>query len=277
MHQERIIVSITSYSKRIVNIPPVLDTIFSQTLPPDLVVLNLALEEIVPADVQKYIDIHKIEINRVQDTKVYKKLIPTLLKYPDDCIISIDDDFLYPSGMIEDFIKIHRIFPDFPISGNNVVLWGFQCHCGCASLMKLSYLGNYIKNIDGEVMRYCLSDDLVYTYFANKNGHPYMRTSGLYFLNMPSYNEGDSYTEGTNRGESLIDSYNYLVNRFGKLDNNIKYYLKGKEMDGLVTDIMKSYKRMGVKDGCESVCSSYSYRIGELMLRPLKLIRLIWK
>ena len=81
---ERIIVSLTTWSKRIGNIPVVLDTIFNQTVQPDLVVLNLAHDEIIPEDVKHYINSHNIEINRVKDTKVYKKLIPTLKKYPND-------------------------------------------------------------------------------------------------------------------------------------------------------------------------------------------------
>ena len=40
--QERIIVTMTTYSKRIGNIPAVLDTIFKQTIHPDIVVINLA-------------------------------------------------------------------------------------------------------------------------------------------------------------------------------------------------------------------------------------------
>lgn len=180
--KERIIISMTSYKHRLKNIPTVLDTIYAQTLRPDLVVLNLAFDEEVPDEVQNYIAKHKIEVNRVKDTKVYKKLIPTLKKYPNDCIITIDDDFLYPKGMIEDFWKVHIQYPDFPISGNKVFYNVYQCHCGCASLMKADYLGNYIDNIDEDVMRNCPCDDIVYTYLSNKNGHPYMRTCGLYFL-----------------------------------------------------------------------------------------------
>ena len=56
MAKERIIVSLTTYSKRIGNIPTVLETIFNQTQKPDLVVLNLAFNESIPDDVQNYIE-----------------------------------------------------------------------------------------------------------------------------------------------------------------------------------------------------------------------------
>lgn len=273
MEKERIIVSLTTYYKRIGNIPVVLDTIFGQTCQPDFVVLNLALGEVIPDDVKKYINAHPIEINWVADTKVYKKLIPTLKKYPEDCVISIDDDFLYPAGMIEDFMTVHRQYPDFPISGNKSVLWGLQCHCGCASLMKYRYIGAYIDSIDEAVIKHCLSDDLVYTYFSNRNGHPYIRTQEMYFLNMQAYNEGDGYTEATNGGQGIYDTYTYLVNRFGRLDNCINYYLRDKSLNGLMNDIVKSYQAIGHQEGREYVYSSCSYRIGNFILKPLRLLK----
>lgn len=170
--KEKIIVTLTTWSKRISNIPIVLDTIYKQTLPPDLVVLNLAFDEVIPTDVQQYLDQHSVEVNRVEDTKVYKKLIPTLKKYPHDCIISIDDDWLYPEGMIEEFVKFHKLYPNNPISGNKEVFCGIQCHCGCASLTKASFWGEYLNMIDGDVIVNCPSDDMVYSYLSTLAGHP---------------------------------------------------------------------------------------------------------
>ena len=166
--KERIIVSLTTYSKRIDNIPVVLDTIFSQTLCPDLVVINLSFDEYIPERVQRYVDNHNIEVNLVKDTKVYKKLIPTLQRFPHDCVITIDDDFLYPQTMIEDFISTHNQYPHYPISGNREVINGMQCHCGCASLTKADYLGCYLNQIDDAIMDNCPCDDVVYSFLSNK-------------------------------------------------------------------------------------------------------------
>jgi len=38
-----------------------------------------------------------------KDTKVWKKAVPCLMKYKNDLILEIDDDFIYPSNMIFDF------------------------------------------------------------------------------------------------------------------------------------------------------------------------------
>ena len=265
---ERIIVTLTTYHKRINNIPVVLDTIFSQSLPPDLVVMNLAFDEIVPEIVQRYIDEHSIEIQRVPDTKVYKKLIPTLKKYPEDCIVTIDDDLLYPSGMIEDFISVHKQYPGFPISGNQEVYYGMQCHCGCASLIKAEYLGADIDLIDDDTIKHCPCDDIVYTYFSNKNLHPYLRTKGLYYLNLPSYNPVGSYSDNEVGRRGLFNTYNYLVNRWGELPLNFFQYNE-EYRDLIMRDILKSYKNLGREENQSTI----SYRLGDFLLRPLKRIR----
>ncbi len=271
---ERIIVSLTTYSKRISNIPAVLDTIFSQTLKPDLVVLNLAFEELIPEDVQNYIESHNIEVNRVPDTKVYKKLIPTLKRFPNDCIITIDDDFLYPEGMIEEFMSIHNIWPDHPISGNKDVFFGMLCHCGCASLSKACYYGKFLDYIDDEVIQKCPSDDLVYTFFANKNGHPYINTKSLYFLNMQSYNEGEGYSLLTVSENGIINTYNYLSARYGTVNNNVNAYLKFLnnecQIDLLIGVLRLLFTNEGFEKGRELIYSTKSYKLGNYIIDRIK-------
>ena len=270
---ERIIVTLTTWEKRIKNIPAVLDTIFAQSLPPDFVVLNLAYNEEIPSIVQDYIANHRIEINRVPDTKVYKKLLPTLKKYPNDCIIAIDDDWLYPDGMIEDFVNTHHKYPNNPISGNNEILYHLQCHCGCASLVKTSYFGEYLNLIDDDVIEHCSSDDIVYTYFASKAGNPYIRTNKLYFNNMQPFNNSDSYSETIVKGNGIYSSFMYLTDRFGKLSLCISSYIKDQSIAKLIQDIIEDeyiqgYKK-GVKETEHIYLSSYTYRLGLFLLNPL--------
>ncbi len=177
---EVVIVSMTTWEARVANIPVVLDTIFNQTVLPDKVVLNLAFDEVLPESVASYIEGHSIEVYRTEDTKVFKKFLPTLLRYPDACVINIDDDILYPPTMIEDFLMQHKIYPDHPICGNHVVYKGLMCHCGEASLTKYEYFGRYLECIDSELMHKCKSSDIVFTYFAVKNGCPYVPSKGYY-------------------------------------------------------------------------------------------------
>jgi len=214
-HRDQIVVTLTTWSARISNIPSVLDSIYSQTMLPDVVVLNLAFNEIIPSDVETYLNVHHVEVNRVKDTKVYKKLLPTLRRYPEACIISIDDDFIYPRGMIEEFMTIHKKHPHSPITGNRLVFHHLNCHCGCASLTKREFFGDSFDNIDEEVMANCPADDIVYTYFCSREGYYYVRTKNVYFLNMMKYRDVSPFSKSiSNYNEAY---YLYLERKFGKL------------------------------------------------------------
>ena len=284
--QERIIITLTTYSKRIGNIPTVLDTIYAQTVSPDLVVINLAYEEVVPDKVQNYINAHNIEVNRVPDTKVYKKIVPTLKKYPNDCVINIDDDKLYPPEMIADFMDIHKKYPNNPISGNRQINFGRQCHHGYASLVKAEYFGEYLDLImDEGVMANCKSSDLVYTYFANKAGNPYIRTTNIYHGNLVSYNEvaGYSQCQIQEYGDMYTKSFDYLVNRFGQLPRMVDTYVKDLYIAQIVYDINiqsqpeqihNYYKDLYMK----RIDSSISYKLGSFILSPfIKIISWMYK
>ena len=264
--QDNIIVSLTSYGNRVNNIPVVLDTIFSQTLLPDVVVLNIAFEENVPDVVADYLEEHKVEINRVMDTRVYKKLIPTLIKYPEACVISIDDDFLYPKGMIEDFVRIHEKYPDYPISGNRVVYFGMQCHCGCASLTKAEFFGDYLHRVNTETIASCPSDDMLYTYFATKNGHPYVQTEKEYFINMQGLNDGNDkgYSDTLNGDEGIIKTYDYLVNHFGLIDDVVSSYIN----DDYLAGVIETIHRDNIREVENRIRSSRAYLLGKSILKP---------
>lgn len=276
MTKERIIVSLTTYSKRIGNIPTVLETIFNQTQKPDLVVLNLAFNESIPDDVQNYIESRPIEVNRVPDTKVFKKLIPTLKKYPNDIVISIDDDWLYPLEMIEDFFAIHKRYPNYPISGNKSAFCCMQCHCGCASLQKGSFLENYLNEIDNDLMSNCPSDDMVYTYLSNLAGHPYIRTQGLYFDNMKPFNAVNGYSEMMS-DQIIMQSYIYLQNRFGMV-NGTKLYMNDEYGNSIANDIINksNCKYIKCKLELESVYKSKTFQIGRFITQPIRFLRRRW-
>lgn len=208
-----IIITLTTWKKRINNIPDVLDSIFNQTVSPDLVVLNLAVDEVLPERVEKYLITHNVEINRVPDTKVYKKILPTISKYKEADIICIDDDWIYPDYMIADFMATHKKHPNMPITGNYIVYKHLNCHCGCASLVKYEYFGDFLNVIDDEVIKNCPSDDILFTYLAAKNGHYYCRTKEYYFGNMKPYGAENPYS--VKYGQPEDETWAYLSDRFG--------------------------------------------------------------
>ena len=60
---------------------------------------------------------HGLEIHTCKDLRSYKKLIPSLLAFPEDIIITIDDDVIYEPDTLERLITTHLKYPNF-IIGN---------------------------------------------------------------------------------------------------------------------------------------------------------------
>lgn len=264
---ERVIVSLTTWSARIGNIPAVLDTIFNQTIQPDLVVLNIAYDLIIPDAVNNYLEEHNVEVFRCEDTKVYKKLIPTLKRYPNDCVISIDDDWLYPQGMIEDFVEVHKLCPDNPISGNQGIINNRQCHCGCASLTKYSFFGDNLNMFDKELFFNCPCDDIAYTYFANKSYHPYIRTRGEYYTNMIPYNQLAPYSNLDVLNDKSLE---YLLKRFGAMPDFIDAYVKNELVSNTINSIYTNSLAKAEFQAELKIRSTKSYKLGKLILKPLR-------
>lgn len=47
-----------------------------------------------------------------KDIRSYRKLVPALKDFPDDIIVTIDDDMDYDKEMLTDLLKLHDEFPD---------------------------------------------------------------------------------------------------------------------------------------------------------------------
>ena len=190
-NQERIIVSMTSWAKRIENVPLVVESILRNSVKPDMVVLNLSEEEFpqkeqeLPESILNLVNRGIIEIIWTPgNLKAFKKFIPTMKKYPTDAIIAVDDDFIYPKEFIESFIEKHKQCPDSPISGNPFLVNGAQGHCGCASLVKASYFGKYIDELLDDHILDLRMDDIFYVFCAALNGVHYQYVGKLFYTNM---------------------------------------------------------------------------------------------
>ncbi|WP_169714774.1 glycosyltransferase [Spirochaeta cellobiosiphila] len=99
-----IIISLTTYSKRIEDVHLTIESIFNQTKRPNKIILWLDENEFnslnVPRVLLKQCE-RGLEIKYCKNTYSYKKIIPTLLEHENDIIITIDDDVLYPINFIE--------------------------------------------------------------------------------------------------------------------------------------------------------------------------------
>lgn len=115
-HKVLIIVSLTSYPPRIENVNQVINSLLEQTMLPDKIILWLAKEQFKNKEKdlpQALIELKKkgLTIKWCDDIKSHKKYYYTMKKYPNDIIITVDDDMIYEKTLIEDLYKGYKKFP----------------------------------------------------------------------------------------------------------------------------------------------------------------------
>ncbi|GHU84699.1 hypothetical protein FACS1894198_0880 [Clostridia bacterium] len=121
-YKPKVIVSLTSYPKRFCILPYALKSLCKQTVKPDMILLNLCEEENPDKTlIQKVFSENnledKITINWYEESiGPYGKLIPTLKKYPDDIIITVDDDIEYGKKVLAELLRAHKKYPNCIIS-----------------------------------------------------------------------------------------------------------------------------------------------------------------
>lgn len=112
----RIIVSLTSFPARMNSIHTCLYSLLTQTLKPDMVILWLAEENFPNREKDipdRVLNLQKngLTIKWCKDTRSYKKLIPSLIEFPEDIIITADDDVIYSTEWAEKLYNSYLIYP----------------------------------------------------------------------------------------------------------------------------------------------------------------------
>ncbi len=111
--EEKIIVSLTSFPQRINKIHYTIYSLLTQSDKPDMLILWLAekqfplKEEELP---QSLLDLvpYGLTIRFVEDIRSYKKLIPALQAFPNDVIVTADDDLFYEHSWLEKLMTAHK-------------------------------------------------------------------------------------------------------------------------------------------------------------------------
>lgn len=109
--ERKIIVSLTSYPARIETLDlTILSMLAQKKTKADKIILWLADSQFpgktLPKQLNELIKMG-LEIKWCEDLKSYKKLIPSLLEYPEDVIVTADDDVLY------DFDWLNRLYESY--------------------------------------------------------------------------------------------------------------------------------------------------------------------
>lgn len=108
----RVIVCLTSFPGRIGTVNQTIETLLGQTWKADRILLWLAdsqfpkKEKELPA---KLLELQKrgLEIRWCGDLKSYKKLVPALKEFPNDVIVTVDDDVLYPHNWLDPLVHAY--------------------------------------------------------------------------------------------------------------------------------------------------------------------------
>lgn len=228
--KNNIIISLTSYPARIGTVNQTIESLLNQTMKADKVILWLAPEQFPnkEADLpQQLLDLRNkgLTIDWYHDIKSYKKLIPTLKKYPDAVIVTADDDVIYAQDCIEKLYKAHlksphsvishrttrlhyndgriKIFPRAYYAGdNNEYIQEFRkpniynMQTGCQAVLYPA--GCFYKDI--------LNEDLIKRLAPTNDDQWFWAMAALkgYFVEVPEKNNYDiKYVPGTQDGECL--------------------------------------------------------------------------
>ena len=169
----KIIVSLTSWPKRIKNVAIVINSLLNQNIEPDLIELNLCIIEFPnkEKDLPKELNIlisknKKIEINWVEkNTGVFKKIIPTIKKYYglNYYLLSVDDDYIYRKDYIELMVyNIQKYNSDSFCLTNSQIIGNRMIY------KSLIFENDFIEKLTDEIIETRISDSYIKYYLMKK-------------------------------------------------------------------------------------------------------------
>lgn len=114
-----VIVSLTSFPQRISKIWLIIECILRQKTLPNKIILWLAKDQFskgindLPENLKYYLKKNILEVIFLEeDFRSHKKYYYAFKEFPDDIIITLDDDIFYPSNIISDLLELHKKYPD---------------------------------------------------------------------------------------------------------------------------------------------------------------------
>ena len=115
-NQEEVIVSLTTYPKRVYDIKYCINSLLSQNERPNRVILWLAREQFPLGEKELpeallAMEERGLEIRFCEDLKSFKKLIPTRRLFPKAIIVTADDDIIYPPNWLSTLLEAYRSCP----------------------------------------------------------------------------------------------------------------------------------------------------------------------
>lgn len=108
-------VSLTSFPARLADLHLVIRSLLKQTVMPERVVLYLDIDTPDSAISKKLRRLEKYRFvikTGYEDIKPHKKYFWAMQEYPEDIIITVDDDSLYDRNLVRDLLQCHAKYPE---------------------------------------------------------------------------------------------------------------------------------------------------------------------
>ena len=124
MSERKLLLSLTSYPARIQYVPQVIETLRAQTRPADRILLYLSAdqfpgrEEDLPEALRGAVSDAQVCLRWVSgDLKPHKKYFYAFREFPEDFIVTVDDDVLYEPTLLEKLWEMHLQYPGAVVAG----------------------------------------------------------------------------------------------------------------------------------------------------------------
>ena len=105
---KQVIVSLTSHGNRILDSFLAIESIMQGTMKPNRIILWLPEDKEIHSCFLENQQRRGLEIRYVKDMGPHTKLIPALKEFPEDIVITIDDDMFYRPDMVEHLLQAYK-------------------------------------------------------------------------------------------------------------------------------------------------------------------------
>ena len=103
-----LVISLTSYPARFPTLHLTVKSLLDQTIRPDRIVLWIAVDDVsqLPETLTE-LQSDRFQIETCEDLRSFKKILPSLAKFPDAFILIADDDTYYPDGWLRSLVETY--------------------------------------------------------------------------------------------------------------------------------------------------------------------------
>lgn len=111
---QNVVVSLTSYPARLPQLHLVIRSLLHQKLAPREIVLYLGndtRDEDIPSSLRELEKYNFTIKTGYEDLKPHKKYFFAMKEYPDDAVITVDDDVIYDKDFVQDLYNCYKKFP----------------------------------------------------------------------------------------------------------------------------------------------------------------------